>query len=371
MLGSVFPKVRNYSAGPGALPPKVLEQAQQAMLALPGTGVSILGLSHRTTLFRAMVDEAEARVRRLLGLDSACQVLFLQGGGTLQFSMVPLAMLGDGQPADYVRSGYWSAKAIETARHHGSIRVIWDGEASGYRDLPRSEHLQAGSDAAYLHYVSNETVEGLQWHELPKVACPLVCDMSSDFMSRPVDMAPYSLVYAHAQKNLGPAGVTIVVVRDEVLARVPRTMAPLLDYRAHCEARSIFHTPPVFAIYVVLLVLRWLEDDIGGIHAMGKINAAKGAWVRQALAEAASFYSQDVEPAFASDMNVTFRCPTSQLDALFVQRAEEAGLLGAEGHRSRQGLRVSLYNAVSLEDAEVMAGFMLAFAREHGGVADF
>jgi phosphoserine aminotransferase len=360
---------RNYSAGPGALPSSVLLQAQQALLALPGTGVSILGLSHRTQLFRSMVDEAEERVRRLLGLEAGYQVLFLQGGGTLQFSMVPLAMLGEGQHADYVRSGYWSTKAIETARYHGRIRVVWDGEPGGFRELPAADTFAASAEAAYLHYVSNETVEGLQWHERPQVSCPLVCDMSSDFLSRPVDYRDFSLVYAHAQKNVGPAGVTIVVLRDEVLAGVPRELAPLLDYRAHSEARSVLHTPPVFSIYVVLLVLRWLEDEIGGLGRMGQLNAAKAALLRDALAAHPSFYLHDVGAEHASQMNVTFRCPTTDLDLRFVQQAEEAGLVGTEGHRSREGLRISLYNAVTLEDAEVIAEFARDFARRYATLA--
>jgi phosphoserine aminotransferase len=357
---------RNFSAGPGALPKTVLEEAQAAVVELPGTGISILGLSHRSRLFRDMLDEADERMRRLLSLPRNYQVLFLQGGGTLQFTMVPMAMLPKGGVADYVVGGYWTKKAAEAAKHHGNVRVAWDGEPSGFRRLPSPGTTLGESDAAYVHYASNETVEGLQFRGVPRARVPLVCDASSDFLSAPLDVSKLHLVYAHAQKNIGPAGVTVVLVRDEVLADRPPGLPPVLDYRAHAEARSLLHTPPVFSIYVVLLSLRWLENDVGGLRAMGELNAAKAAVVRGALRKAAHFYSQDVEPGFESDMNVTFRCPSKELDARFVARADEAGLVGTEGHRSRGGLRVSLYNGVTLEDANAVSEFMLQFAHEHG-----
>ena len=357
--------LRNFSAGPGALPGTVLAQAQQAVAELPGTGISILGLSHRSALFRAMLDEAEERVRKLLGVPDGYRVLFLQGGGTLQFSMVPMAMLPAGGVADYVVSGYWSRKACEAARSHGRVRVAWDGSTDGFRRLPDARRPLGSADAAYLHYVSNETVEGLQHRSLPTAPCPIVCDASSDFLSRPMDVAPLSVVYAHAQKNIGPAGVTVVLIRDEVLARRPEGLPPVLDYRAHADAGSILHTPPVFSIYVTLLSLRWLEDEVGGLEAMGRLNREKARLVRQALGDCASFYRHDVDPGFESDMNVTFRCASERLDALFVARAEQAGLLGTEGHRSRGGLRISLYNGVTLQDANAMATFLREFAHEH------
>ncbi|HTP28232.1 MAG TPA: 3-phosphoserine/phosphohydroxythreonine transaminase [Anaeromyxobacteraceae bacterium] len=357
--------IRNLCAGPGALPRSVLLAAQEAVLALPGAGVSILGLSHRSHRFRQILDDAEERLRALLEVPPSHHVLFLQGGGTLQFSMVPLAMLPAGRVADYIVSGYWSQKAFEAAQHHGNVRLAWDGRPHGFRRLPRAEEISARSDAAYLHYVSNETVEGLQFREVPRTAAPLVCDMSSDFLSRPLGATPFSIVYAHAQKNLGPAGVTIVLVRDDVLSRMPSGLAPILDYRAHCAARSILHTPPVFSIYVVLLVLRWLGDEVGGLAEMGRINEEKARLVRGALNECQHFYQQDILPGSESEMNVTFRCPTSQLDTLFVERAEQAGLVGTAGHRSRGGLRISLYNAVTIDDAQAVAKFLSAFAKEH------
>lgn len=356
---------RNFSAGPGALPRSVLEQAQQAILELPGTGVSILGLSHRAPRFRAMLDEAEERLRRLLGLPASYRVLFLQGGGTLQFSMVPLTMLGHGGSADYVVGGYWSRKAVEAARHHGDVRVAWSGAPNGFRSLPRREEPIGSEGAAYLHYVSNETVEGLQLRYLPRSSAPLVCDMSSDFLSRPLDITPFSLVYAHAQKNFGPAGVTVVLVRDEVLARAPRGLPPILDYRAHADAGSLLHTPPVFAIYVVLLVLRWLEEEVGGLAEMEKATAEKARLVYAAMDAANGFYRCHAEPGWRSEMNVTFRCPAPELDARFAAAAAARGMVGTEGHRSVGGLRVSLYNGVSLEDASAMASFLCEFAAEH------
>ena len=358
--------LRNFGAGPGALPLPVLQSAQQAILQLPGTRVSILGLSHRSPQFRALLDEAEQRLRDLLQVPSGYQVLFLQGGGSLQFSMVPMAMLPPNRTADYVVSGYWSAKAFEAGRCHGKVRAAWDGSEEGFRRLPRDTEVVGSADAAYLHYVSNETVEGLQFRRTPNTAAPLVCDASSDFLTAPLDVARLSLVYAHAQKSLGPAGVTLAIVRDEVLAAIPKGLPAVLDYRAHAEARSILHTPPVFALYVVLLSLRWLANEVGGLEKMGKINAEKARLVRGALAAAQPFYQQSIEPEFASDLNVTFRCASPKLDQRFVAEADAAGLIGTEGHRSRGGLRISLYNGVSVEDAAVMAQFLADFARRHG-----
>jgi phosphoserine aminotransferase len=357
--------MRNFSGGPGALPTSVLLEAQQAVLSLPGTGVSILGLSHRSRLFREMLDEAQERLRRLLDLPRSYNVLFLQGGGTLQFSMVPMTMLPPGGVADYVVSGYWSQKAAEVARRHGAVGVAWNGSSDGFCRLPDPSEPLGRPDASYVHYVSNETVEGLQFRRVPRASAPLVCDASSDLLSKPLDASPLSLVYAHAQKNIGPAGVTIVLVRDEVLERRPPGLAPFLDYAAHAKAGSLLQTPPVFAIYVVLLSLRWLEDEVGGLAAMGKINAEKARIVRGALSESHTFYRHDVLPGFESDMNVTFRCPTAELDARFEARATQARLLGTEGHRSRGGLRISLYNGVTLEDARAVAAFLSEFAHEH------
>jgi phosphoserine aminotransferase len=346
------------------LPEVVRLEAERAIAELPGAGLSILGVSHRSRAFRAILDEAEDLVRELLGLPGDFRVLFLQGGGTLQFSMVPMAMLPDDGVADYVVGGHWSRCAAEAARSHGRVRVAWNG-APGYGRLPLANEPVGRRDAAYLHYVSNETVEGLQFRWLPATRGPLVCDASSDFLSRPMDMARHSLVYAHAQKNLGPAGVTLVVVRDEVLARRPAGLPPVLDYRAHADARSILHTPPVFAVYVVLLSLRWLARSVGGLTAMAAINARKARILRQALRDAAPFYLDSVERGFESDMNVTFRCPTVELDARFVAEAERAGLVGTEGHRSRGGLRVSLYNGATVDDARAMATFVGEFAHAH------
>jgi phosphoserine aminotransferase len=355
---------RNFSAGPGALPKSVLEEAQRAVVELPGTGVSILGLSHRSKLFRRMLDEAEERIVRLTNLPKNFRVLFLQGGGTLQFSMVPMALLPKGAVADYVVGGYWTKKAVGAARLHGDVRVAWNGEGEGFRRLPRRGETLGDGKAAYLHYASNETVEGLQFRAPPRTSSPLVCDASSDFLSAPLDMSNVTLLYAHAQKNIGPAGVTIVLVSDDALAQSPSGLPPVLDYKAHAGARSLLHTPPVFSIYVVLLSLRWLENDVGGLANMGRINAEKARIVRGALARSASFYEQDVEAGFESDMNVTFRCPTRELDARFVAEAEAAGMVGTEGHRSRGGLRVSLYNGVTLEDARAIATFIEEFAEE-------
>lgn len=354
--------IRNFSAGPGALPKKVLHEAHQAVLELPGVGLSILELNHRSPAFRSLLDEAEQRLRRLLEIPNDYRVLFLQGGATLQFSMVPMAMLARGATAEYVVGGYWSRKATEAARHHGSVRVVWDGQAHGFRRLPSPGELITSSNAAYVHYVSNETVEGLQFKSPPSTRAALVSDMSSDLLSRPCEVRPHSVIYAHAQKNLGTAGVTLVIAHDDVLHRMPPGLPPILDYRAHAEAHSILHTPPVFAIYVLLLTLRWLEDDIGGMAAMARINAEKARVVREALDDCRHFYHRDTQPDFESDVNMAFRCPRLELDRAFLTRAADAGLVGLEGHRSRGGLRISLFNGVSLEDARTVAAFVRDFA---------
>jgi phosphoserine aminotransferase len=279
--------------------------------------------------------------------------------------MIPMTLLSPGRTADYVVSGYWSQKAVEAARFHGDVRVAWDGADGGFNALPGPGEPLGRDDSAYLHYVSNETAEGLQFRWLPRTQAPLACDMSSDFLSRPMDLSPFALVYAHAQKNFGTAGVTIVLVRDDVVERSRAArLPPILSYAAHADARSILHTPPVFAIYVVLLMLRWLMDDVGGLEAMGRLSAEKARVVRGALAENRHFYREDARPGFASEMNIAFRCPSPALDARFVERAESAGLIGTEGHRSRGGLRISLYNGVTLDDARAAAELLREFARE-------
>jgi phosphoserine aminotransferase len=354
----------NFSAGPGALPDPVLRQAQVALAALPETGVSVLGMSHRSPWFRSVVDEAEDNLRSLLGIPRHYHVLFLQGGGSLQFSMVPMNFLrGTGKSADYIVSGYWSAKALPEARREGAVRVAWDGRAEGYRRLPAPGEVALSPDAAYLHYVANETVEGLEFQSIPGLpGVPLVCDMSSNLLARPIDVERYAMIYAHAQKNLGPSGVTVVIVRDEFAARGAPGLPSILDYRTHIAARSIYNTPPVFAIYVLMLVTRWLRDEIGGLAAMAAINRAKAELVYNALDAAPAVYIPHGTRPCRSAMNVAFRLADARDEAQFFAAARAQGFHGLEGHRSIGGVRTSLYNAVTVEAASALSAWLMAWA---------
>lgn len=369
-LKTVSPQTRNrlnFSGGPGALPETVLNQVQDSIIAVPEVGLSILGISHRSAWFAAVIEEAENNVRDLLGLPTNYHVLFLQGGATQQFSMVPMSFLaGRTHPAEYLHTGYWSGKAFPEARREGPVKVLWSGESGGFRELPGDEELQFSPDAPYIHYVSNETVEGLQFHRLlGRDDVPRVIDMSSDFLSRPADHEKFSLIYAHAQKNLGPAGVTIVVVKDEFLDGVNPDLPGFLDYRTQIESHSIYNTPPVFAIYVVLLVTRWLRDDIGGLALMDKINQEKAALLYQALDNNSDFYRARAATADRSLMNVAFNLADPELEPRFLAEAEEAGFSGLEGHRSIKGLRASLYNGLELSAVEELVAFMDSFRRQH------
>lgn len=360
-------QAHNFSGGPGALPEPVLREVQEAILRAPGSDLSILGIGHRTAWFRDVVDEAEDNIRHLLGLPSDYRILFLQGGASLQFSMVPMALLrGRDRPADYVVSGYWSGKAVPEARREGEVRVIWDGQSHGFSKLPLDSELAYTEGAAYLHYVSNETVEGLQFHRtLGLNGVPRVCDMSSDFLSRPIDASRYALIYAHAQKNLGPAGVTVVVIHDHVLRDAPEGVPAMLDYRKHAEMGSIYNTPPVFAIYVTMLVTRWLRSQPGGLLGLAARNAAKARLLYSYLDTSCGFYRGHATAADRSLMNVAFNLLTPDLEREFLREAEEAGFYGLEGHRSCGGVRASLYNAVSLESVRALCAFMEDFQARH------
>ena len=358
----------NFSGGPGALPATVLQQAQRAVMALPETGLSVLGMSHRSDWFRGVLDETECNLRALLAIPDDYHVLFIQGGSSLQFSTLPMSFLrGTGCTAEYIVSGYWSAKAPPQARLEGDTRVVWDGAYGGYRSLPAAGDLRLSSDAAYLHYVSNETVEGVEFAEAPGLpGVPLVCDMSSNIAAAPLDVSRYDLIYAHAQKNLGPAGITVVILRDGFLQRAASPLPAMLDYRVHAEARSVYNTPPVFAIYVLMLVTRWLRDEVGGLAAMAALNRAKADLIYGALDAQPEFFRVHALRPHRSTMNVAFRLPDEATEAQFLRAAAEAGFAGLEGHRSIGGLRISLYNAVTLRAAAALAAWLSEFQRQHG-----
>ncbi|TKI06370.1 phosphoserine transaminase [Martelella alba] len=357
----------NFSGGPGALPEIVLRQVQTAIIAVPEVGLSILGISHRSDWFAGIVRETEENIRALLNLPEDFHILFLQGGATQQFSQVPMTLLrGRRHAADYLDTGYWSRKVIAEAMREGPVRVVWSGERCGYRRLPREEELTFSPDAPYLHYVSNETVEGLQFHRiLGRDDVPRVCDMSSDFLSKPCQADKFSLIYAHAQKNIGPAGVTIVLVRDNVVQSAPQNLPAFLDYRRHVEAHSNLNTPPVFAIYVVLLVTRWLRDQIGGLDNMARINHRKAQRLHAAIDDSDGFYRHWGDGDDRSDMNVAFSLPDAAREKRFFADASLAGFSGLEGHRALGGARASIYNALEPAAVERLVEFLDDFRRRN------
>jgi phosphoserine aminotransferase len=358
----------NFSGGPGALPESVLRQFQEAVIAVPEVGLSVFGISHRSDWFAAVVAELETNIRTLLQLPKSYHVVFLQGGATQQFSMVPMTLLrGSSRPADYLHTGYWSGKALPEARREGPLRLAWSGEASGFCRLPSDDELALAADAPYLHYVSNETVEGLQFHRvIGRDEVPRVCDMSSDFLSAPCAADKFALIYDHAQKNIGPAGVTVVVLHDSLLERAPSDLPSFLDYRKHVEAHSNLNTPPVSAIYMVLLVTRWLLGEIGGLEEMARINRRKAKLLYAVVDAGAGFYRGRAAARDRSLMNVVFNLASPELERQFVAEALAAGFTGLAGHRAIGGMRASIYNAVTLPAVEQLAAFMDDFRRRHG-----
>jgi phosphoserine aminotransferase len=361
------PNLLNFSGGPGVLPERVLRQVQESIVEVPGVGISILGISHRSDWFLSVVSELESNIRTLLGLPDTVHVLFLQGGATQQFSMIPMTFLsGEKGQAEYLQTGYWSGKALPDARLEGPVRVVWSGESAGFRRLPDDDELDFSAEASYIHYVSNETVEGLQFQRvLGRDDVPRICDMSSDFLSKPCEADRFSLIYAHAQKNIGPAGVTVVLIRDEFLAGASGGHPGFLDYRSHARAHSILNTPPVFAIYVVLLVTRWLLGDIGGVARMAVINQEKAALLYDLLDRSDDFYRGRVEPRDRSAMNVSFNLQTPEMEKRFLARAQAAGFSGLSGHRSVGGIRASLYNGMTRIAVENLVDFMDRFMVQH------
>jgi len=357
----------NFSGGPGVLPEKVLGEIRESIMEVPGTGLSILGISHRSDWFASVVQEVEDNVRKLLAISPDYHVLLMQGGATQQFAMVPMTLCQpDRLPPEYLETGYWSGKSVAEARRIAPLKLLWSGHQSGYRELPDQDSLPYSDEAAYFHYVSNETVEGLQFGQIPGLdSVKRVCDMSSDFLSRPFDMHRFSLVYAHAQKNIGPAGVTVVVVHDDILKTIPENLPVCMDYRAQAEAHSILNTPPVFAIYVVMLVTRWLLQDIGGLDRMDELNCAKAQLLYRCIDDSNGFYCGHTRASDRSVMNVAFNLSHSGLERDFVLEAQRAGFSGLQGHRALGGLRASLYNAMMLESVEKLADFMEDFRIRH------
>jgi len=357
----------NFGAGPAVLPQEVLEEVQAQLLSYSGGGMSVMELSHRSPAFEDIVQRAEADLRALLGLGSDHAVLFLQGGATLQFAMVPMNLRPPGASADYVLTGHWSKAALKEAEKLGAVKVAATTEDSRFDHVPSPSELVGDAQAAYLHFTSNNTIYGTEWFSEPRPAdgVPLVCDASSDVLSRPLDVSKYGLIYAGAQKNLGPAGVTLVIVRRDLLERTPRGLPAMLDYRLLAENKSLYNTPPCFAIYVVGLVLRWLRG-LGGLGEIERRNLAKAGRLYRAIDESDGFYRGHARPESRSRMNVTFRLPSEELEKAFAAQATAAGLDGLKGHRSVGGLRASLYNALPAAAVEALVEFMADFRRRNG-----
>lgn len=354
-------RVWNFSAGPGTLPVPVLERARDELLAHPDAGASVLELSHRSPAFEALIDEAERNLRELLEVPEAHRIVFLQGGASLQFSMVPMNLLPPAAaPAAYALTGSWSRRAIDEARKLGPARAVWDDADRGYRTVPDLASLEVG-EAAYLHVASNETIQGVEYppgFEPQAGEGTLVCDASSDFLSRPAPIERYGLLYAGAQKNAGPAGLTIVVLREDLLERIPDGLPSMLDYRTHVENRSLYNTPPTFAVYVLVLVTRWLRDEIGGLEEMARRNREKAEDLYEGIDTSHGFYRGHALPEARSLMNVTFRLPTEELETAFLAEAAASDLVELKGHRSVGGIRASIYNAMPPEGVRALRAFM-------------
>jgi phosphoserine aminotransferase len=358
-------RVYNFNPGPAALPTEVLQQAQEEMLDYRGTGMSVMEISHRSKEFESIIQTAEADLRELLGIPANYKVMFLQGGASLQFAMLPMNLRPAGASADYVVTGTWSKTAFKEAGKLGTTHAAANTEAEGFKDLPSK--LDLDSKAAYLHFTSNETIHGVEFFKEPMApdGVPLVCDASSDFISHPIDVSKYALIYAGAQKNAGPAGVVIVIARDDILEKVPANLPALLDYKALASSGSLHNTPPCYSIYITGLVLQWAKK-LGGLAAIEKRNRAKADMVYKTIDASGGFYRGHAMTAARSMMNIPFRLPAEDLEATFASESKKADLIGLKGHRSVGGMRASLYNALGTDAAEALTGFMQEFQKKHG-----
>jgi phosphoserine aminotransferase len=358
-------RIFNFSAGPAVLPLEVLEQAQQELVTLPGVGMSILEVSHRSKVFEDVLARAEADIRSLAGVPSNYRVLFLQGGASLQFTMVPMNLLVPKGTADYLVTGVWASKAVEEARKIGKVHVAATTEAEQFTRVPRDEEITLTPGAAYVHMTSNNTIYGTEWKDLPEVGdLPLVSDSSSDMFSRPIDVARHAVIYAGAQKNMGPAGVTVVIIREDLLARSAAALPAMLSYAVHAKNGSMYNTPPVFAIYLLGLVTRWLIGE-GGLAVMAQTNERKAGRLYAEI-DRSGFYRGTAQKGSRSLMNVTFRLGSEALEERFVKEAQQAGLDGLKGHRSAGGIRASVYNAFPEDGVAALVSFMQEFERRNG-----
>jgi len=357
----------NFNAGPAALPVSVLERIREELLDYRGTGMSVMEMSHRSAEYEAINAAAEQNLRRLLGIPDDYAVIFLQGGGSMQFTMAPMNLGQAGKPIDVLHTGTWTAKAIGELKKGILHHIAASTEAEKFARLPRPEEIKLSADASYTHMCTNNTIEGTQWHEVPKSTAPIVADMSSDIASRPIDISKFGLIFAGAQKNLGPSGATIVIVRKDLAERADKNLPTLLQYRTHIKEKSLYHTPPTFAVYILGLVTEWIAAE-GGVPGIEKRNEAKARLLYDTVDNSGGYYRCPVEESSRSLMNVVFRVAGGDeaVEKEFGTRATAAGLIGTPGHRSVGGMRISLYNAVGFDAVEALTSFMKEFQRTRG-----
>ncbi len=358
-------RIYNFSAGPCTLPLPALEAARDQFIDYQGQGMSLIEMSHRSKTVVGVHEAAIAGLRKQLGVPDTHRILLLGGGATMQFSMIPANLLRDGRGADYTHSGAWAKKAIADAKTFGTVEVIWSGEDQDFMTLPDPQSLDIHDDAAYLHVTSNETIGGVQWQDYPDTDVPLVADMSSEILSRPVPFEKFGIIYAGAQKNIGPAGVALVIIRDDILERCPADMPLYQNYPKHAQADSMLNTPPVFQIWMIGLIMDWLDGQ-GGLRWAQDMAEQRSAMLYDVIDELGDFYRSPVDKRFRSKMNVVWRCPSEELEARFIEQAQAQGMNGLKGHRSVGGCRASIYNAMPLRGVEALAQFMKDFAAKNG-----
>ncbi len=355
----------NFFAGPATLPLPVLEQMRDELVDYNGIGLSLIETSHRSKEYDQVHNGAIALIKELLAVPDNYKILFLGGGATLQFSMIPLNFLGEGKSCDFTITGSWAKKAYNDSKKRGTVNVIFDGAENNFTKIPDTSSLTITPDAAYLHITSNETIQGIEWRNFPDTGnVPLIADMSSDIMSRPLPIEKFGLIYAGAQKNLGPSGSTLVIIREDIIERFPDTLTAYLNYKTHADKNSLYNTPPVFAIYAVKLVAEWVKGQ-GGLNAMTELAEKRSSLLYNTIEQSSGYYSCPVDKLSRSKMNVVFRLPDENLEKKFVEEATKEGMIGLKGHRSIGGCRASMYNAMPVEGATTLADFMKKFAENN------
>ncbi len=358
-------RIYNFSAGPAILPEAVLKKAQEDLFMLPGVGMSILEISHRSKTFEAILASAKDGLRKLLDIPENYDILFLQGGASLQFSMVPMNLMPPVNKADYIVTGVWSKKAVKEAKRVGAVNTVYTAEATNFNHVPKQSDLSFDPEAAYVHYTSNNTIYGTQFDYIPETGnTPLICDMSSDILYKKIDVSKFALIYAGAQKNIGPSGVTLVIIRKDLLERSSDTLPTMLNYKTHTENDSMFNTPNTFGIYIIDLVAKYLLEK-GGLDAMYATNKKKADTLYNCLDNSNGFFKPHALPGSRSLMNVTFNLPTPELEKQLISEATAAGFDGLKGHRSVGGLRASIYNAFPLKGVEDLVAFMEEFRKKN------